>query len=137
MKKIILLLAFSLTGCTTAMYQGERPLSEVAKIISEDTFVKKVDGVSVPYSGGNYANILVLPGERKLEVYLNKHTGTQSMTSSKPISVYINAEPGKEYVTSPVFLGNSRWFPVVKDTSTKKLVQYSEKDKEQLEAESE
>jgi len=125
MKLLSALLAASfLSGCTTAMYQGEYPLEKVAKITSEDTEIAKVDDVDVPYSGGNYAKILVLPGERKIDVNLNRHTSSSSTRSLESVPVYFIAEEGHEYLVIPQVFGSGKWRPVIMDKKGTKSVHY-------------
>mgnify|MGYP003154733442 CR=1 FL=1 len=124
LKFVAMIGMLALAGCTTAMYEGDLSRDKVARITSVDTYISAVDDKEVHWKGANYAKVLVLPGERKIDVSLNLNSGYTAMYSIVPISVYFDAQEGREYVTQAEFSGDEAWFPIILDKDTSQEVHY-------------
>ncbi|NRF69020.1 hypothetical protein HLB44_18665 [Aquincola sp. S2] len=103
-----------LTGCTTVSYDGpRRPDSEVATLESERTSIATIDGARVPYSGGNFGVFKLLPGTHVIGVNLNDNSAYMSRRySTAPLQIRFKFEPGRTYVTRPVYRSD-QWSPEI------------------------
>ncbi|PVZ69660.1 hypothetical protein [Pelagibaculum spongiae] len=121
----ILIASFLLGGCTTAMYADKSlPDSEIALIKSDDAIILFVDDIEVPYSGGNYAKIKVLPGMRKITVRLNDIDQHRSAIMHQ--STYFNALGGDTYIVKPQYR-DIYWFPVIINEATGEVISSKKK----------
>jgi len=114
---------FATAACTTAMYDGSpRPESEVATLVGDRMYLASVDGKPVPYSGGNFATIKVLPGPRTITARLNDVQGYRTTTSTAEPPITFTAVAGKRYAVQPQFVDRQRWYPQVIDVQTGEIV---------------
>ena len=72
----------------------------------------------MPYSGGNFAKFLVLPGLRNIELNLNQGASYGRRYSKEPASTYFHARAGHEYEIEPRILSVSRWRPIIRDSAS-------------------
>ncbi len=122
LKVYIFSLFVFLNGCTTAMY-ADKSISndQVALIKCKNAVITFVDDVKVPYGGGNFAKVKVLPGERKITLSLNDVSRRRESTSD--LSTFFNAQAGQVYVAKPAY-ENQYWYPVIVEAVTDKIVSY-------------
>lgn len=85
-------------------------------------YLVSVDGKPVPYSGGNFATIKVLPGPRTITARLNDVQGYRTTTSNAEPPITFTAVAGKRYAVQPQFLERQRWYPQVIDVHTGEVV---------------
>lgn len=117
------LLTVIMAACTTAMYDGApRPDGELATLVGDRMYLVSVDGKPVPYSGGNFATIKVLPGQRTITARLNDAGPYRTVTSNAEPPVTFSAVAGRRYAVQPQFLERQRWYPQVIDVHTGEVV---------------
>ncbi len=120
----ILILSAALLGsaCTTALYTGpRRSSSEVATLLSDSSMISEVDGVKTPYSGGNFAEYEVLPGEHSVGVMLNDVSGNGRWYSDELYRICLKAEAGKSYRVQ-IERHGSQWRPYMVNDRNKRIV---------------
>ena len=111
-----------LSGCTTLMYEGlALPDAEVAIVRGDRMTISTIDGKAVPYSGGNYATIKVLPGPHTISADLNDVRGNHTRTSKFEPTLSFYAAAGRQYVIRPEYV-NTQWRPEVIEVSTGNVV---------------
>ncbi|WP_041929495.1 hypothetical protein [Methylibium petroleiphilum] len=117
------LLTITMAACTTAMYDGApRPDGELATLVGDRMYLVSVDGKPVPYSGGNFATIKVLPGQRTITARLNDAGPYRTVTSNAEPPVTFSAVAGRRYAIQPQFVERQRWYPQVIDVHTGEVV---------------
>lgn len=124
-KMAMLWLIIGATGCTAVMYEGDvKSDSELSTIESDRTAVVMIDGRKVPYSGGNFAKVMVLPGVHSVTLVLNDNSsyGTR-LYSLGALNVMFLAEAGRTYVTRPFYMENL-WMPEIVEKTSNKVVSY-------------
>jgi hypothetical protein len=115
-----------LSACTTLMYEGlALPDAEVAIVRGDRMTIATIDGKAVPYSGGNYATIKVLPGPHTISARLNDVRGNSTRSSKFEPTLSFYAAAGRQYVIRPAYV-NTNWRPEVIEVSTGNVVSRSE-----------
>lgn len=112
-------------GCATALYRGpERPRSQVAVLVSQDTVIQRVDSWRTGDSAAKEARYQVLPGDHKLEIRVEPTAGSPFARAQPARFVAVacvELEAGHTYRTEALLTGQRWGFRIVEVPSGRVL----------------